>query len=125
MARYFLGADGNLLVERRSSPRYDIELAIEVGFAADGSPIRGVTRNLSEAGVQVVLPAPLPTGGPIRIACDAFVGTTEEIWRREEGSEVRIGMQFVGLSPNARNAIQLLIAEARRERTKTLVAAPG
>jgi c-di-GMP-binding flagellar brake protein YcgR len=115
MARYFLGTEGTLLIERRTTPRYDVELDVQLTPAAGGAPIRGTTKDISELGVQVVLPGTLPEGGIADFSCAAFGGRVQAIWSRAEGTQVRIGLRFISLAPRERDALFGLIASLRRD----------
>lgn len=124
MARYFFGIDGTMLVERRSTPRYDLGVGIEVTFAGGGS-IRGMTQNISEAGMQIVLPKAIVEGRLVDFECPDLAGSAQVVWMRDEGSSARVGLRYISLSPEDRDSLVALIADLRRKRVSELSLARG
>jgi c-di-GMP-binding flagellar brake protein YcgR len=115
MGRYILAGDGSLIVERRATPRYDVSLNVEIGVWADNHSIQGMTTNLSEDGLQVVLPSPVVDGGLLRIECETFGALAEVMWSRKEEDRYRLGLKFISLTSKDRIAVRDLITNLRRE----------
>ena len=124
MARYFFGVDGMMLVERRSTPRYDLEVGIEMKLAGGGS-IRGMTQNISEAGMQIVLSKAISEGRLVDFECPDFAGSAQIVWTRDEGPNVRVGLRYISLSPADRDSLSGLIADLRKKQSEEAVAARG
>ncbi len=124
MARYFFGIDGTMLVERRSTPRFDAGIAINVMVAGGGS-IRGMTQNISEAGMQIVLPKAVSEGRLVDFECPDFAGSAQVVWMREDGPNVRLGLRYISLAQDDRDSLVALIADLRQKRSSELLLARG
>lgn len=118
MGRYILAGDGSLIVERRATPRYDVSLQLEIEIWAGNQLIQGVTSNLSENGLQVVVPVAVADRSLLRIEAKPFKALGEVIWSREDEQGYRLGLQFISLSSKARNALRDLIADLVREQER-------
>jgi hypothetical protein len=116
MGRYILAGDGTFIIERRAAPRYDVELSVRVGlYGAGNKSIRGITTNISEWGVQLLIPSPLPSGAVLNFECSDFAGTGEVVWSRDEGDQVRLGMKLVSMSNTDRQTLRELLSSLTRE----------
>jgi hypothetical protein len=114
MWHYILAGDGGLIVERRATPRYDVELSVHIGVWVGGASMRGMTTNISESGMQVVIPTPIAEGTVVRFECPLFGGTVQVVWSRGEGSQTRLGLKFVTLAERDREALQELLTSLRK-----------
>lgn len=114
MTRYFLGTDGHVLVERRANPRYDVELDVEVTVVGGGAPLKGRTKDLSLAGMQLILPKAIRGGRVVDFSCPTFAGTAQAVWCHETDTEVHLGLRFVSLSPRDHEALVDVVTRLKR-----------
>ena len=121
MGRYILAGDGSLIVERRATPRYDVSLQVDIEIWAGSQALQGVTTNLSENGLQVVVPQRVAERALLRIESKTFKALGEVVWSREDEHGCRLGLQFVSLTSKDRNAVRNLIAELVREQERNAV----
>lgn len=98
MAHYFFGADGDVVFERRSSRRHEVELTIGVRLREGGELAVGVIRDLSESGARVILGEPAEEGRLLEFRCASFAGTARVIWSRESEEGTQIGLSFVAIT---------------------------
>ncbi len=115
MGHYILAGDGSLIVERRATPRYDIEMSVRVRLRGSDTAVDGMIIDLSESGARIVVRAALEDGETIEIRCPTFAGTAQVVWKHEEGARVRAGLKFVTLSPKDREAIRSLLSGLVRQ----------
>ena len=121
MGHYILAGDGSLIVERRATPRYDIEMSVRIRVGDSDIFVDGTIINLSESGAQIVARITLEDGDKIEIRCPTFAGSAQVMWKHEEGARVRAGLQFVALTPKDREAIRNLLAGLRRQEEQSRV----
>src|SRR5690606_18882922 len=74
MGHYILAGDGSLIVERRATPRYDIEMSVRVRLRGSDTAVDGMIIDLSESGARIVVRAALEDGETIEIRCPTFAG---------------------------------------------------
>lgn len=115
MALYFLSPDGYLAIDRRATPRYDVTLAVEAAVTANGDPVVGMTKDVSESGMQLLLPTDVAEGTVIGFTCPHFAGSARVVWNRPEGSYVRMGVRFTSLSSGSRDRLLDLIADLKKQ----------
>ena len=114
MARYFMGGDGTLLVERRANPRFDVEMPVRASPAAGGDPMDGMTVNISESGAQLLLAGAVPAGAYLNLEVDRFRWTGQVVWSRAETSGARVGLRFTWLGAKDRDGLLELIEHIKR-----------
>jgi hypothetical protein len=91
-------------------------MSVRIGVTgADGDWIQGITTNLSDRGVQVLIPSPIPEGKVVDFECSLFAGTGEVVWIRDEGDQVRLGMKLVPVSGKDRRALGDLLSSLTKE----------
>jgi DNA-binding response OmpR family regulator len=117
-----------LLAMRRSTsrrfPRYPLEAQVwwRVRGGSEGDEADydvGMARSLSEGGVMVELPAPVPVASLLDLRLAGSTGDVDAVgkvvWtRHQEETKTRVGsykhgVQFMDMGPAARAAIQLLV----------------
>lgn len=78
--------------ERRSSPRYNPDDAIDIDLLTGGQRLRAVVQDVSVRGMKLALAADCPVGSAVRLehpAAGSFRGVC--IWREEDA----IGVELV------------------------------
>lgn len=112
---------------RRRSVRVHRVLAVEV--LLEGS--EACTMDLSESGMRVLHEAPLPVGHDIPLRLQLGFGapplevTGRVAWQNEEGSNhFRIGLEFVGLTPQAARRLGGFVQGVLTGRTRPPAASP-
>ncbi len=123
MGHYILAGDGNLIVERRATPRYEIELPACVTLTDGQTELEGTIINLSEAGARIVLPTGIEDGDVIEIRCPTFDVSAQVIWKQTEGEVLRAGVKFVRVTATHARVIESLLARARQAEPASVVAA--
>ncbi len=111
----------------RRFPRYRLEATVGwrpcgSGNSADPRYATGVARTVSEGGLMVELPLPLPVETLVELRLEAPVGAVSAVgkvvwWRFQSGETARDGayqngLQFLDLGPGGRAAIRRLIPAA-------------
>ncbi len=115
----------DLLLPFRFVPHAGVRLSIEVPAMCQrkdqqGSPLKGVTGDISRDGLLLLLPEALPPGsslevtlqtpkGPLRL--EGFIVWVEPPERRRAGNSIRHGLQFTSLTWSISLALGLLMAE--------------
>ncbi|MBS1852670.1 MAG: PilZ domain-containing protein [Acidobacteria bacterium] len=103
--------------EQRKSPRHEMKALVHLQFQTTNLPAFGV--NLSEQGMALQAPEPLPQGQEVRFrfvlpeSPEAVQGTGNVIWADEYG---RAGMFFSSLSPASRKHLKLWLARQRQRK---------
>ncbi len=118
MGHYILAGDGTFIVERRMAPRYEVAMSVRLGIVeAESDSIGGIATNISEWGVQVLVPTSVADGTTIDFSCPYFRGTAETVWSRREGAQVRMGMKFLSMPGVERLKLRELLGNLARERS--------
>jgi CheY-like chemotaxis protein len=103
--------------EQRKSPRHEMKALVHLQFQTTNIPAFGV--NLSEQGMALQAPEPLPRGQEVRFrfvlpeSAEAVQGTGNVIWADEAG---RAGMFFSSLSPSSRKHLKHWLVKQRHKR---------
>jgi hypothetical protein len=67
---------------------------------------------MSLTGMLVVSEDPKPPGTVIRFQFDEFRGQAKVVWRREDRQGSLLGMQFMGLQPPDRAALNRILSDS-------------
>lgn len=104
--------------DRRTEPRF--EVAVEVTFESEHNFYTGLTQDLSGGGLFVATHQLRPIGERIHLrftlpsSKEPIEAVTEVRWVREKevkggGGDVGMGLQFLQLSPQAKEAVKLFL----------------
>jgi len=118
MWRYIMAGDGELIVERRATVRYEAELSARISVGSGRDAIRGITTNVSDAGVQMLIPSPVEVGTVLNFESTLFAGTGEVMWSREENGQVRVGLKFLSMSNKDRETLRDLLGKLAKAQLK-------
>lgn len=114
MAHYFLGADGDVLFERRATRRHEVKLAITLRLDPDRSATSGFVKDISELGARVILPERIEEGRQVDFDCAEFAGSARVMWSREVDSRIHAGLSFVEIT-KGQAALRALLASLSAE----------
>ena len=98
--------------ERRKSPRYEIELPVDMRFGRSDLLLSGRSVNMSGTGMLVHSEDPKPPGTPVYLRLDEFEAWAEVVWQRTaETGGALLGLRFTQLNQADRQALVRLLRD--------------
>ena len=94
----------------RLSPRYEIDLPVDMRFGRSDLRLFGRTVNMSATGLLILSEDPKPPGTPVHLKLDEFEGWAEVVWQRTaEVGGALVGMRFTRMDADDRSKLEDLL----------------
>lgn len=98
--------------ERRLSPRFEIELPVDMRFGRSDLQLSGRTVNMSATGLLIHSEDPKPPGTPAHLKLDEFEAWGEVVWQRTaEAGGALLGVRFTHINQEDRRVLANLLRD--------------